>query len=168
MSHRTPSPRSEDGRRTDEVKATELGADCLGNRDVYMSGFTFLKTSMTEALACPLSTCSSDRKACVVPSDLGSASSSSAGPLLTEPLAWPFGLPFSTGLLSAIEYTHTYCTYIPMFYLYLKKKLHCSTQYFIHGIWLWLEGKLCGLVRVKQTLSLSGHWIKRGPNDLMR
>lgn len=72
-------------------------------------GFTFLNTSMTEALACPFSACSSDRKACLVPSELGS-SSPSAGLPPAEPLAWPFSLPFSTVLLSAIEYMHVTST----------------------------------------------------------
>lgn len=107
-SRRTPLPRSGSGERIQElqwrVQLTERRrqrqAQC-NERKHFLTGlgFTFLKTSGTEALAGPFSSCSSDRKACLVTS--ASVSTALASASAGASMAWPASLPFSTVLLSA-------------------------------------------------------------------
>lgn len=128
--------------------------------------FTFLKTSKTEALSCPFSTCSSDRKACLVPSELDSTSASLGRLLLlvvllvTEPLAWPFSLPFSAALLSAIKYPHVISTVL--------QTLFYSDSWFSE---LWGGGRLFqhSWKRQRECVSVTGSvfvWLINRVNSL--
>lgn len=94
-SRRMPSPRSEKPKGKKKSNKNNL----MFFQISHIVGFTFLRTSRTDALAAAFSSCSSDRKERLVPSALVSAWSSS-GP----PLAWPFNFEFSPVLLSAIPH----------------------------------------------------------------